>query len=209
MKPEVQTLVSPLALDIPEVKRELALWYTHSSQLQELAMRMQVGGAAVIVGTTDPFILEGAAVVVLPGNFTEDAPWVIHFHNRGGHALTEAMIKDVVAFIKAAGYTTFKALNQSGRKDTGWLRVFKSAGKPHFIGSAYFFDLTSEVVQDASDPIAGRRTRHRAKRGTVRPKSNTATVKSKPRNNRSVKSTNRPDKARVRATRRKRGRNAR
>lgn len=145
MKPEVVTLYNPLALEMPELRNELDNNWTNSAGWKyELAQRMGKGLAAVVAGTSDPLSIEGLAIVALPEHFGEEMPWVVHFHNRGPRDLTHSMVQAVVDFVKLAGYNGYKALNQSGRSDKAWLRAFKTAGNPVFIGSAYFFDLTGE-----------------------------------------------------------------
>lgn len=141
MTPEAMVITDPRVLQVPLVQRELENWKNFDAMFDALVDRMFTGHAAIVVGTTKENDLEGAAVMALPKNFGEDSPWVIHFHNRGPRSLTAVMVKAVVDFIRAAGYTGFKALNQSGHSDKSWLRAFRAAGKPEFIGSAYLFDL--------------------------------------------------------------------
>lgn len=159
---EVMTLTNPIALTMPEVRAQLDKWTAHQMWIDELSTRMYAGGAAIIVGTTNDMVLEGAAIVTLPMNMGESLPWVIYFYNDGGHALTEKMLENMVAFIRGAGYTSYMALNQSGRADKDWLKVFEKAGNPKFIGSSYLFDLT-ESNSDERNSVGRGGARNRAK----------------------------------------------
>lgn len=161
MTPEVTILFNPAALNIPEVKGELFHWSRIEGWHTDLSQRMELGAAAIIVGTTDPHGLEGAAIVTLPNQMSEELPWVVHFNCRGGRALTRAMSEAVVDFVRAAGYTAYKALNQSGTPDKVWLRAFRTSGKPVFIGSTYLFDLGD--TDNGSNSIGGSGARDRPK----------------------------------------------
>lgn len=188
MQPEVTTLLNPKAIDIPEVQQELLVWTSDPAYMAELYNGLSTGRAAIIVGSTDPLGLEGLALVFLPTSF-EDFPWVLHFHNRGGRALTKAMIDAVLDFVRVSGYTGFKALNQSGLPDAVWLRIFRNHGAPKHLGSAYFFDLNNYIEeathernrkravrrknrQDAKlvEPNAARRKLVKPARASVKPK---------------------------------------
>lgn len=147
---EVQTLLNQAALDIPEVKAALSRWTMAQAWQDTLRAYMTVGSAALIVGTQDDIELDAVAIVTLPQAFTDNMPWVVHFHNDGSRALSKAMIEAVLDFVRGSGYTTFKAFNQSGLPDKVWLKVFRDGGKPHFIGSAYVFEL-KEDISDGSN----------------------------------------------------------
>ena len=157
---EVQTIFNPAALDIPELQAALTNWPVHHSYFEVLRTQMAHGGAALVVGTKDDTKIDGVAIITLPQAFTDTMPWVVHFHNEGGRALTHAMVKATLDFIRLAGYTTYKAFNHSGRPDKVWLRIFKKGGKPNFVGSAYIFDL-NEAVSNAGNSPDRRRSRHR------------------------------------------------
>lgn len=162
---EVQRLVNPAALDIPEVKAALDRWSNVVQWHDALKLQMSVGAATVIVGTADDTQIDAASIVTLPQAFTDSMPWVVHFHNDGPRALTHELVKATLDFIRDAGYNAYKAFNQSGKSDKLWLRAFKQGGKPKFIGSAYIFNL-DEVISDGSN--SANRRRPRAVRGRQR-----------------------------------------
>lgn len=165
---EVQTVYNPAAVDIPELRAALEPWAKQANYFDHLKTFMATGGAAIIIGTMNDTRVDGASIVVLPQAFTDEMPWVVHFHNDGSRALTHMMVKSTLDFIRQAGYTTYKAFNQSGRPDKVWLRIFKQGGKPQFVGSAYIFDL--EGISNGSNSSDRRRARPGAGGRTIRRK---------------------------------------
>ena len=160
---EIQTIFNPAALDIPEVKAALNKWAIASQWQDQLRTQMSLGGAVVIVGTANDTQIDAAAIVTLPQAFTDTIPWVVHFHNDGPRALTHKLVEGVLDFVRQSGYTAYKAFNQSGKPDKVWLRAFKQGGKPHFIGSAYTFDLTKDNVDVRRNSVGGSGSRDRSK----------------------------------------------
>ncbi len=158
---EVQTVTNPVALDIPEVQAAFAPHAMAQNWLGDLKNLMAVGGAALILGTDKDIQIDAAAVVVLPQAFTDVMPWCVHFHNDGPRKLKDEVLKAMLAFIRGAGYITFKAFNQSGMPDKVWLKVFKNAGTPRFLGSAYTFTLGDNA--DGTNSSDRRRRRPRIK----------------------------------------------
>lgn len=164
MQPVVTVIQDARLLSMPEVRAALAPWNKFGVEgwYQELAARMVQRGAVVIIGSTVLADIQSAAIVTVPMSVGEELPWVVHFHNDGPRSLTREMVNAVVAFVGVAGYTAFKALNQSGHPDKVWLRAFRDAGKPIFIGSTYLFNL-SEVDNGRGDSAGGGGSRDRPK----------------------------------------------
>lgn len=151
---EISTLRNPDTLEIPAVKDAIGRWSNIEIWHDALKLQMGVGAAAVVVGTADDIKIDAVSIITLPQAFTDTLPWVVHFHNEGPRDLTHLVVKGTLDFIRKAGYNGFKALNQSGRSDKIWLRAFKNAGKPNFIGSAFLFDING-VNFDASNSSSG------------------------------------------------------
>jgi hypothetical protein len=128
-KLRVMRIESPFALSELAIMQQLHKWTQDQNRWIALAQGMQEGIVAFFVASSRPDRLEGFFAIALPVDGLQDMPQVIHFQCEGGVKLRRKMVQEVVAFVRAAGYTTFAAINGSGVPDEIWVRAFREGGE--------------------------------------------------------------------------------
>jgi hypothetical protein len=136
-------VTDPAVLENPEIQafvyRALAKNRFPPTTIGELAQRVR-GDAnlGVFIGHEGGKL--GMAIAQLPTTHFALAPQVLLAYNEGPHSLTSAVIAAVKAWIEPTGWKKLIGCNRSGHPDAAWCRVFKPAGTPSLIGTAYEFN---------------------------------------------------------------------
>ena len=81
----------------------------------------------------------GICVAQLPVSHFMLAPQVFMAYNEGSHALASEVLEAVKNWIEPTGWRKLIGCNRSGHPDAAWCRVFKKAGTPSRLGTAYEF----------------------------------------------------------------------
>lgn len=144
MDMQVVRLHNPHALAELEVMRLLAKWAPEPHRWLSLAQQLERGDAALWGASTRPEKLEGMFIVQWPLDALQDMPQVAFFYCEGGVKLRRKMIQEMVAAIRAAGYTSFAAINDSGASDDVWCRTFRECGPVKRIATLFEFNVETE-----------------------------------------------------------------
>lgn len=82
---------------------------------------------------------KGMAWMGLPDGVANTEPFCAYFFNEGKAATRDALLAAMVDFVLQNGYTSYVALNSSGREDAAWLKTFRKAGEPTKVATVYRF----------------------------------------------------------------------
>ncbi len=139
-------LTNPAAFDRPEVQRlftrafetnSLADYPESEAELRQAATAENV---AMLIGA-EKGKLRALAIACLPLSTLTPLPTVYHFYNRGSAMLRNALVDAVVDFFLQAGYTRFLAINETGRSDKAYAKLFSRAGEAQRISSMLEFKV--------------------------------------------------------------------
>jgi hypothetical protein len=135
-------VTDPGAFAHPEIQafiyRALAANKLPPTTIGELHARVGDPNLGIFIGMEGGKL--GMTVAQLPTSHFMLAPQVLLAYNEGPHALASAVIAEVKAWIAPTGWRKLIGCNRSGHPDRAWCRVFKQAGTPSPIGTAYEFE---------------------------------------------------------------------
>jgi hypothetical protein len=77
----------------------------------------------------------GFAIGYAPSALVLATPYCAYFYNDGSAGVRHALVDAFVAEIRARGFTTYLALNATGKKDAVWSRLFERGGAAKTLGS--------------------------------------------------------------------------
>ncbi len=144
----IARLTNPAAFDRPEVERLFTRAFEHNPLAsfpeckEELRVAAGAEHVAILIGAEEGK-LHSLAIACLPLNALTPLPTVYFFyHNKKGSALLRnALVDAVVDFFLQSGYTRFLAINETGRSDEAYGKLFRRAGETQRIGSRLEFKV--------------------------------------------------------------------
>ncbi len=84
---------------------------------------------------------EAVGIVLLPDDKFTPTPQVALFYNEGNMAMKRVLVAKIVDFVAGAGYTKFRAINNTDKADSVWARSFRRAGQSDRVGSIMEFKI--------------------------------------------------------------------
>ena len=135
-------ITDPAVLESPEVQpfvyRALQANNLAPATIGELHARVATdANLGVFIGLDQGKL--AICVAQLPVSYFMLAPQVFMAYNEGSHALASEVLAAVKAWIEPTGWHKLIGCNRSKHSDAAWRRVFKKAGTPSRIGTAYEF----------------------------------------------------------------------
>ena len=85
--------------------------------------------------------LKGLMIAHDPASALAVYPSVYHFFNSGRAKLRDALLDELLSWLKERNVDTFMAANMTGKSDRAWLKAFKKAGTPEMVGSVIRFKV--------------------------------------------------------------------
>ena len=132
--PEVEALMRRAFLDRPA-----SIDFDKAQADFEALINDERTGA--FIGVDDDAVICAVGIIMLPQNALVSVPQALVMYNEGPAAVKNAVLDAVVDFVKQAGYTTYWALNRTGRDDAVWARAFRRAGDATKIASVMQFEV--------------------------------------------------------------------
>ncbi len=139
-------LTNPDAFARPEVQKLFTKAFENNSLTNfddaaaELALVASDPLVAILIGA-EKGKLRALAIACLPRSTLTPLPTVYHFYNGGSAKLRNALVDATVDFFMEAGYTRFLAINQTGRSDEAYAKLFRRAGEAERISSMLDFKV--------------------------------------------------------------------
>lgn len=94
----------------------------------------------ILVGVEDG-LFKAVTVLLMPDDKFCPTPQVLNFYNKGSAKLRDALFEKLLDILAQEGYTSFWALNGTGKADEAWARMFKKYVTMRPLGSVLQFEV--------------------------------------------------------------------
>lgn len=105
-----------------------------------VAWECQHPGSQVLLGFEDD-APKAFTVTLLPGSPLMVEPQLVSAYNEGSVELSKSMLREVAAFIRAAGHRKFMFTNRTGHSDEVQFRYWRDIAEGHVYGHSLEFEL--------------------------------------------------------------------